>query len=306
MNIGWLKRHLVVAIFVTVFVALLGVIIWFEHSASNAKQQTEDELADQQSQLQQLQGINPYPSAQNVLALRRDREQLQGLFKSLQHDLGRDSVSISNLQNEVDFSQRLREILQQLSEAATNAHVSTPDQFAFGFSRYVSTFPCRNPPARQEDCKQILALLAKQLLVSQTLAVMAISNNVEAIGAIHRTEVEPGTTSADALLMPIVHDPKGLYDSMPFEIQFTCNAKSLQAFLNSLSQSDWFFAVKNLKIASESASTATSTPGRSSTSSSSVGAPGSPLERNRLIVTARIDLVEFRSLKEDSKKEKSP
>jgi hypothetical protein len=307
MNIGWLKRHLVVIAFAAVFLGLLGVIVWFEHNASTAKQHTEDELSDQQAQLQQLQSLNPYPSKQNGDALRHDREQLQTLFKSLQHDLGHDSITISNLQNEVDFSQRLREILQQLSDAATNEHVATPDQFAFGFSRYVSTFPCRNPPARPEDCRQVLALLAKQLLVVQKLTLMIISNGVEAITAIRRTEVEPGSTSTDALSLPILHDPKSLYDSLPFEIQFTCNAKSLQAFLNSLSQSDWFFAVKSLKITSESATTSAAT---AAPVHASPGAPGAepikPSERNRLIVTARIDLVEFPTLKEDGKKRKSP
>src|SRR5207253_5563565 len=123
--------------------------------------------------------------------------------------------------------------------------------FAFGFSRYVSTFPCRNPVAKPEDCQKLPALLAKQLLVVEKLSALAISSGIDNIIAIRRTEVEPGAPSTDALAVPLGTDPKGLYRTYPFELQFACNAKALQAFLNNLTKSDWFFAVKTLKIDTE-------------------------------------------------------
>ncbi len=293
MNLSWLKRHLLVLIFVTVFVAFLGVIIWLERSASDEQDRIEAELAEQQEQLQAVQSHTPFPSTENIKALHHDREQLQGLFDGLQQQLSGDSIPEVQLENEIDFSQRLRVTLQSLSDAASRANVTTPPDFAYGFGRYVAAFPCRTPPAKPEDCRRVLALLAKQLAVAEKLSLMAISNGVEAITQIHRTEVEPGPPSADALPVPIVHDPKALYDSMPFEMQFVCDTRALQAFLNSLSQSDWFFAVKQLKITSETVLGTPTAPAPASLAAQPLVASAKSQIRTHLVVTVRIDLVEF-------------
>lgn len=293
MNLSWLKRHLVVLIFVTAFVAILGLIIWLERTASDEEDSIEAELADQQEQLQAVQSHNPYPSSENIKALNQDRQQLQDLFNSLRQELSGDSVPEVQLDNEIDFSQRLRVTLQDLGDAASKANVTTPPDFAYGFSRYVAAFPCRNPPAKPEDCQRVLALLAKQLAVAEKLSLMAITNGVDAITEVHRTEVEPGPPSGDALPVPIVHDPKALYDSMPFELQFVCSPVALQAFLNSLSRSDWFFAVKTLKITTESVAGTTPVPEQALLPGQAPVATPKVPARTRLVVTVRIDLVEF-------------
>ena len=293
MNLSRLKRHSVLLVFVTLFVAVLGAIIWLERNASDDESRIEADLADQQQQLRELQGHNPYPSSENIKALKQDREQLAALYGALQHQLAGDTVPEAPLDNEIDFSQRLRVTLQELSDAASRANVTTPADFAYGFSRYVATFPCRNPPARPEDCRRILVLLAKQLAVVEKLGLMAITNGVEGITEIHRTEVEPGPPSADALPVAVVHDPRALYDSMPFEMQIVCNTRALQAFLNSLSQSDWFFAVKTLKIASESVPGAISPSAITYTPGQPAPVPQKSPARTHLVVTLRIDLVEF-------------
>jgi hypothetical protein len=123
-----------------------------------------------------------------------------------------------------------------------------------------------------------------------------MDSHVEEIAYIHRPEIEPGPTSADALTAPIATDAKGLYQTYPFELSFTGDTKSLRAFLNSLAKSDWFFAVRTVKI--DSVGVTSSTPGSAAPATGrpdlNVAAePARTVEWRRLNITVRIDLVEF-------------
>src|ERR1043166_5940118 len=294
MNLRWLKQNLVVVIFLGAAALFTGVIVVCERQAAARKQEIEAELEGQHQQLDMIRKGNPPPSPENLQTLKRDREQLQQLYKTLQNEIGQSAVEPPKMQREIEFAQLMRETVKGLEAEAAKNHVKTPDAFAYGFSRYVTTFPCRNPPAKPEDCQKLLGLLGKQLLVIEKLGKLAITNGVDDIVAIRRTEVEPGGTSTDALAVPLGLDPKALYHTYPFEIQFACNSKALQNFLNNLSRSDWFFAVKTLTVSTEAvtpASAPTTESGR--TAGTVAAAADKPTETRRLMVTARIDLIEF-------------
>ena len=291
MNLRWLKQNLVVIIFLAAAALFTGAIIYLERQAAARKEQIEAELQDQQQRLDQFRKGNPPPSPENLQTLKRDREQLQQLYQTLQKEIGQSTVESPKLQREIEFAQLMRETITRLETAATNNHVRTSEGFAYGFSRYVTTFPCRNPPAKTEDCQRLLGLLAKQLLVVERLSSLAITSGVAEIVAVRRTEVETGSPSTDALAVPLGLDPKALYHTYPFELLLACTSKALQNFLNNLTKSDWFFAVKTLKVNTEavtSGSPSATEPGRT---------PGAaaekPAETRRLLVTARIDLIEF-------------
>ena len=298
MNIRWIKQNLVVIIFLAVATLFTAAIVYLERQAASRKQQVLGELEEQQQRLDQLRKGNPPPSPENLQTLKRDREQLQQLYKTLQDEIGHSVVETPKMKDEIEFGQLMRETFARLEAEASRNHVKTPDGFAYGFNRYGPTsqspFPCRNPPAKPEDCQRLLALLVKQLLVVERLSKLAMTNGVDEIVAVHRTEVEPGSASTDALAVPLGVDPKALYHTYPFELQFACSSKALQRFLNSLTQSDWFFAVKMLKVnteASPAGSSAAPEPAR--TAGAPGGAAEKPPETRRLVVTTRIDLIEF-------------
>jgi hypothetical protein len=302
MNPRWLKQNLVTIIFLVGVALLIGVTVYFERQAAASKQQIEEELGDQQRRLAQIRGGNPAPTPENLQSLKQDREQLQQLYMSLQEAIGHSTIETPKMKDEIEFGQTLRSTITRLQDLTARNHVTTPDAFAFGFSRYgpMNPFPCRNPPSKPEECQRLLALLTKQLFVVEKLTELAVDSGVEVITSIRRPEVEPtgGTGGGvDTLAASIEHDPKALHYTYPFELQFACGAKALQRFLDALAKSDWFFAVKSLRIDTEtlttSAQTITSVPGRAGTTF----APGVPTEKapeiKRLLVTAHIDLIEF-------------
>ena len=300
MNPRWLKENLVTIIFLAGAALLIGGTVYFERQAAASKEQVEAELADQVRLLDELRKSTPPLSAENVQALKNDREQLEELYKSLQNAIGHSTIEPPKMKDEIEFGQLMRRTITQLEDLAVKNHVKIPDGFAFGFSRYGSAtpYPCRNPPVPTNECQRILGLLTKQLLVTEKLTQLAIDSGIEEITAIRRPEVEQtgatGGGGTDALAATIEDDPKALHHTYPFEIQFACGAKPLQRFLNALSKADWFFAVKKLDVNTETltGSAAAPTPVRS-VATTTPATPEKPAEIKRLLVTARIDLIEF-------------
>ena len=181
MNTRWLKRNLVVIIFVVVFVVLLGGIIWLERAATARKAEVEADLSGKQEELKRLRSLDPYPSSDNIQILKRDREELQKLYGSLQKAVMQEPLEVADMQSEIDFVDRLRKTQTELRDLANSRGVEIKEDFAFGFSRYNDTFPCRNPVLRPDECRRVLTLLAKQLVVVEKLTKLAISNGVDSI-----------------------------------------------------------------------------------------------------------------------------
>ncbi len=296
MNLRWLRQNLLMIVAGLVFVGLLAIVIWFEHQAFAKKEEIAATLEDQQQQLTRLRDQTPTPSTNNIEAIKQEREQLQQLYQQLQSGAVRKPVEVPDLQSDIDFSQLMRKKVTGLRAEASGNGVKTVDNFAYGFSRYDTDFPCRQTATKPEDCKTLLALLAKQLLVVEKLGGLLIDSHVEEIIRIRRTEVEAGGVSQDELAVPIGNDPKALYQTYPFELEFSCDTKGLRAFLNSLTQSDWFFAVRSLKVDSTASTTTTSTPtpaaARGAEAETPVGA-GRTIDRRLLHATIRVDLIEL-------------
>jgi hypothetical protein len=137
----------------------------------------------------------------------------------------------------------------------------------------------------------VLEQLTKQLQAIEKLSELLIESRVDEISQIQRAEVEPGAPSTDAFNVPISTDPTGQYETLPFEFRFASTTPALRTFLNKLSQSEWFFAVRYVQVTGETPSgTASDQGGPGSASASGTAASQ---RRAPLRVTARIDLVEF-------------
>jgi hypothetical protein len=277
MNAKWIKANLTVVIAVGVFVVLMAALVWLQHRSWAQTSLIESDLEGKRSDLDRLLGAKPFPSRENVEVVRKDRERLVEQYQALTQTVSRSSIEVPEMRP-VGFSQLMARVTDRLRRAASAASVKTPDNFAFGFDHYVATLPCRNLP--EDQCKQVLELLVRQLMAVERLGELLIRNRVKEIKAIRRADVEPGGSGTESLTTPVNRDPNALYQTLPFEIEFVCNTESLRAFLNELSKSDWFFAVRTLKIDAES---------KGSTS----GGPGSASASDRLIVTMRISLIEF-------------
>ncbi|MGA2138967.1 MAG: hypothetical protein ABSH14_08925 [Verrucomicrobiia bacterium] len=289
MNIKWLKQNAVIVGFIAAFLVVLGGVVWLQQSASSKGAEVDTALEEQRSQLQHYSTQKLGPSRENIDLVKKDREQVAHLYQQLLTTVGRSQIPTHSDLRAVNFLQQMASQVAHLRQAAETNNVKVADGFAFGFGRYAGSQP--QLPAKglsEEETKRVLTLLVKQLRAIEQISLLLISSHVDEINQIRHSEAEPGGASAEALDIPIPDDPKALYQVLSFEFQFTCTGEALRAFLNSLTKSEWFFAVRSVKVVGEAPSTEKSSPGSSATAA--LATPPKPVH---LSVTMRIDLIEF-------------
>ncbi len=289
MNTKWLKQNAVLLGFAAAFVVVLGGLVWLQQTAAAKRQEIDSLLEEQSAEFNHLKETKPPPSRESIAMLKQDRQELDRLYNDLLTVIGHSQIQTQEVIRPVSFLQLMASQFTRLRQSAETATVKLPDGFAFGFSRYAGPPPTL--PARglsEQDTTNMLTQLAKQLGAIEKVSELLIQSRVDEVTQIRRAEVEPGSPSQDAMDVPISTDPKGLYETLPFEFRFTCTTQALRAFLNSLSRSEWFFAVRSVQITGETPPAGTSGTG----GPSSAEASATP-RRTVLSVVIRIDLVEF-------------
>jgi len=245
--------------------------------------------------------------------MKQDREQIDNLYSNLLAAVSQSQVRTQEVMRPVGFLQLMASKFSHLRSSADTTGVKLPEGFAFGFSRYAGvppTLPARN--LSDDETKQVLEQLTKQLSAIEKLSELLIESHVDELSQIQRTEVEPGAPGTDTLNVPIATDAKGLYESLPFEFRFVCTTTALRTFLNKLSQSEWFFAVRYIQVTGETPSSTTSDQPASGPGPTAAAGASAGTRRGLLHVTARVDLVEFPtkpppgSAKSGTKKESAP
>jgi hypothetical protein len=291
MNLKWLKEHALIVAFVAAFLIVLGVVVWLQQAASGKKAEIDAALAEQMSQLNHLRQQKPAPVKENIDILKQDHAQVDRLYQELLANVAHSRIHAPPDLRPVAFLQMMASQLAKLRQAA-GENVKIVEGFAFGFSRYAGTPP--TIPARnlsEVDTKRVVTLLVKQLRAIEKISTLLIESHVDDITLIRRSEVE-SSSGPDSLDVPVVNDPRALYQTLPFEFQFHCTPEALRDFLNSLTKSDWFFAVRKVQVIGEPPPPAEK-PGAAPHSGAPVPAVASPSKRTRLAVTVRVDLIEF-------------
>lgn len=282
MNLKWFKKNLTLVIGATVFVLLLAGLLGWQHQKRAKQQQVEERLAEEQQRLESLRASRPFPSRENVEILRGDKTTVSELYTNLTVKIGATRVD-APLLPPVEFHQRLAQRLRRLEQQARAAGVTLPESFAFGFSRYVGTLPGHRI-ANREERDEIMVLLAKQLQVVEELGRVLMQGRVSELRYIHRVDVEPGGSGADAVTAPIRKDPQGLYVAMPFEVQFVCGTDSLRQVLNAFTETPWLLNVRRLVVTAEAVDSA----------KTAKDIAGVDLAKaTKLLVTMNVDLVEL-------------
>jgi hypothetical protein len=307
MNLKWLKQNALTAGFVAAFIVVLGVLIWLQQAAASKLTEVDTALQEQQSQFNHLLQQKPAPSRESIEVIKEDRGQVDQLYGQLLGAVS-NNVEVPPDLRPVGFLQLMASSFSHLHQAAEAAGTKLPDGFAFGFGRYVgatATLPAKN--LSPEETKRVLTLLVKQLTAIDQISTLLISDHVAEIIQIRRAEVEPGGGSGggESLDASIKTDPNGLYQVLPFEFQFKCSEDALSGFLNSLTKADLFFAVRRLQVTGEAPTTGTmpTGPGAATAATPSAAATPAILKPTMLSVTMRIDLIEFPTPQQPTRKE---
>jgi hypothetical protein len=233
-----------------VVVALLGGGAWYYLSGQLAA--TQQDVGTASSDFQKYSSKVVYlPTAGNAKILQNNIDVMQAQLDPLVHSVlqaSGDKLPTVTKEDTVAWKHDLDAKVNRLNTEAKREGVTVPDNFYYGFSRYLNT----NPGDEQTE------VLTKQLDGVEEIAHIFINAPVKGISTFRRTyeedppsntPVNPGRT-ADPDLLPGNAEiaPGNVYTAYPFEIQFEATTDGFRKVLADLQKSPYVFVIRSLIV----------------------------------------------------------
>jgi hypothetical protein len=164
-----------------------------------------------------------------------------------------NGISTIAKEDPVAWKHDLDEDVRTLTTDARSHAITLPDNFYFGFSRYLTESP--NDEAT--------ATLSKQRAGIKTISEILINAKINALSRVRRTYEEdphagkesnssgPERTEGDQLGGYAVTVPGGTYTAYPFEFEFDTTAESLRPVVDELVKSPYLFIVRTIEVHNE-------------------------------------------------------
>jgi hypothetical protein len=213
-------------------------------------------------------------------------------------------------QDTVAWKHDLDAEVSRLNSAAKLHGVNVPNNFYYGFSRYLN----QNPREDQT------VVLSKQLLGVQEIATIFIDAPVKTIYTFRRTyEEDPdsGASKSDSDLLPgrVLVAPGNTYAAYPFEIEFEATPPTFRKVINGLESSPYVFVIRTIDVKNSNptspqiselqkfADTTNSAvldagPGATASAPKSTRGPQFLFGNETLHIKIRVDMIEWKGMAE--------
>lgn len=213
------------------------------------------QLAKQCRQLAELQGRDPFPSAENVGRLEQNLEQLEFHVGEIAAAVARDPLPRAAVEA-ADFSARAQDVIERFKKRAAQAGVGLPEKLEAGFAQYASEGSV--PEARH------VPRLTRQLYSVERVADVLVRSGVETIDSLTRDpfesvgekpaaeaprrrrnarEGEAGQERIPPRLVASRVDPKGLYHVERVGVSFTAKEEAVWRVLDGFASAPHFMVV---------------------------------------------------------------
>ena len=201
-------------------------------------------------QIQELLHASPALTAGNLQAAQQNAEELSAKLFSIREDLQRGSrltISsdgtrvISGLQKYI--SNYRRQVASHQTAAGVAAPIQIPNDFAFGFERYLKTrqIPDDSVVVPQLDKqRQVLSYILNQLIAADPAGIQSVEREVleDTAAAAKSFRINPAISAR----VP------GAIETLAFRVTFTGYTPSLRKFLNNLAQFDLPIVVRSVDV----------------------------------------------------------
>ena len=263
--LDWIKKNIGLVIGGVISLGVIGWIGWEAWGAFSKQQKASGDLEQAISKLDRLHKRKPYPHPDNFVTLSNSLARLSGEGELRGADdwleaLVARSPALSDLTDKVQSSGFNTVLVQRkntlLAKARDNG-VTLPENFGFGFGRYVNQGVA---PTNNADG---IRLLLAQWSAIETINQVLFSNRVERIDAIRRATFEitrdpnapPGAGVAveESITAPIRDVPGEVTRVLPFEFNFICDTDSLRGVLGGLTAAQPFLVVRAVEINNDQA-----------------------------------------------------
>ena len=163
-------------------VIIIGIMVFREARTLRKDGQTLD---IRKEKLRMDQGLDPFPSTPNVLAISNNWVHLSKELQKLSRTMGKGQIVPDKRRSRVQWITLLAETQKQLRNLAATNSIVLPEGFAFGFELYDEGAP----PASHN-----VPRLTQQILMVDALCRTLYDAGIEELKSIKRTEFEAAAT----------------------------------------------------------------------------------------------------------------
>jgi hypothetical protein len=256
--LNWLKINIGLTVGGVIALGVIGWIYMGTWESFSRQSGVAADLENATSQLDRLRNRKPYPHVENVATLSNNVARLASRDDALGVAGWLDKLAAASPAPpdvpRAEFNPLLVRRKGVLLATARKNGVALPDNFGFGFGRYVNA-----GLAPANDANEIRLLLTQWNTI-ETITQALFSNKVERIDAIRRATFDipreatgggqpTGPAGEESVAATIRDKPTEVSRTLPFEIEFTCDTDSLRGILNALAAAPQFFIVRSVALA---------------------------------------------------------
>ena len=172
---NWFQENKFLGSFLVGLGLFTVVALWFLFSSRSSFGDASDQLGITLSELNRLQGLNPFPNDANLGKVREQSKQAATALEKLKQDL-KSRVLPETPMAPNEFQARLRQVLASITDKARANKVRLPENFFLGFDEYSAALP------GNEEAP----VLGQQLAQIELLLNILIDARVEALTAFRR------------------------------------------------------------------------------------------------------------------------
>lgn len=245
---NWFKENPFLSGLLAVAVVGLGALGYLVSQAAAAYGLANESYVAAVTKLHSLQNRSPFPSQENLAALKASYEDYQARVGALRQKMSGMEMALNMDITPQQFQDELRSAVNALREKATASGVELPENFYLGFDQYQTTVP----PA------QATPYLDRQFRVIRAIAERLVDFRVQSIDGIVRTPLPqeapvaaapaPAAAPAQGNRPAAAKAPTPVLERFPFQITFTAEQGKLRVAFNALLGKEQFLIVRSLSL----------------------------------------------------------
>ncbi len=309
---NWVRNNRFLSAYLAVLLVCGGALGFLLFNSLSRYEQVNSDYKTQVDELKRLQNLKPYPDAVSQKMYDTAAHDYSAAVTSLQADLASHEPPPAPPISPIQFQDRLRQTVDDITHFAQQSGVALPEGFYLGFDAYRSS-----PPDAA-----VAPLLNGQLDAVTDLVTILIKARVDKLSALRRAPLpqeNPGAAAAAAAPgrpEAPVSTGANLTSKQTLEISFTPQPGSFRDALNTIVHNKRLFIIRALQVKNQSptgpprdeganvpggpGAPAASTPAPTAPGPDGVPNPplpekGAPLHyvvgQEKLDVTARLDLI---------------
>ena len=242
---NWVRNNRFLAVFLAIVLVGAGALGYLLYSSLSRYQQVDSDYKTQVDELKRLQALEPYPDAASQTKYDDVRKEYTAAVTGFQADLASHDVAPTGPPpTPIQFQDRLRQVVADVSTFAQQTGVALPEGFYLGFEQYRGS-----PPDTAAT-----PLLNVQLDSISNLVTLLIKTRIDKLVSIKRAPLPqeggaaatptppPGSRGLSAPAAP------ELVSKQVLEIAFTTLPGSFRDSLNSIVKDKRLYVVRALAI----------------------------------------------------------